>query len=93
VLAVKLDDPTATLRELQAALSDALSSGGWYQPEKRPYLPHVTVARVPGQTRMRPVELTPPPRLEFIAPRITLYRSRLERGGARYQPLARVEFA
>jgi 2'-5' RNA ligase len=32
-------------------------------------------------------------RLEFFAPTVTLYRSRLERGGAQYELLARVELA
>jgi 2'-5' RNA ligase len=93
VLAVRLEDSTSALRELQASLSAALSSGGWYEPEKRPYLAHVTLARVPGRSRVRPVELTPPQGLGFVAPSVTLYRSRLERGGARYESLARVELA
>lgn len=90
VLAVELDDSTRALRRLQASLSDALSEGGWYMPEKRPYLAHVTVARVPARARVRTGELAPPPRLEFLPPAVTLYRSRLERAGARYEPLVRV---
>lgn len=93
VLAVRLEDSASALRELQASLSAALSSGGWYEPEKRPYLAHVTLARVPGRIRVRPAELTPPPGREFVASSVTLYRSRLERGGAQYEPLARVELA
>ena len=90
VLAVELSDPTKALKELQASLSDALSAGGWYTPEKRPYLAHVTVARVPARAGVRAVELSPSPRLGFLPPAITLYRSRLERAGARYEPLARM---
>ncbi len=90
VLAVGLQDRAGVLRQLQASLADALSAGGWYTPEKRPYLAHVTVARVPGRTAVRARELESPRRLEFIAPAVTLYRSRLERGGARYEPLARI---
>jgi RNA 2',3'-cyclic 3'-phosphodiesterase len=91
VLAVELDDSTRALTKLQASLSDALCEGGWYTPEKRPYLAHVTVARVPARARVRAGELSQPPRLEFLPPAVTLYRSRLERAGARYEPLARVE--
>ena len=93
VLAVRLEDSTGALALLQASVSDTLSRNGWYVPEKRPYLAHVTVARVPGRARVQAVELPPPTRLEFFAPTVTLYRSRLERGGAQYELLARVELA
>ncbi len=91
VLAVGLDDRLGALTELQAALSDALSAGGWFAPERRPYLGHVTVARVPAGTRVTKGELAPPRRLEFSATAVTLYRSRLERAGAQYEPLVRVQ--
>jgi 2'-5' RNA ligase len=38
-------------------------------------------------------ELVAPPRLAFRAALATLYRSRLSRSGARYEPLASVELA
>ena len=88
VLSVALEDPTGVLGRLQASLSAALSKGGWYEPESRPYLAHVTVARMPARSRVRAVELPSPRALEFNAPSVTLYRSRLERGGARYEALA-----
>lgn len=91
VLAVGLEDRSGALQELQSALSEALSSGGWYTPESRPYLGHVTVARVPSGVRVRRGELTSPPRLEFAAAAVTLYRSHLERAGARYEPQVRIE--
>lgn len=90
VLAVELADPEAKLARIQAALSDALAAGGWYEPEKRPYLAHVTVARVKSGARQSQGDLTPPP-LEFHGSRVVLYRSRLMRSGARYEPLAVVE--
>ena len=37
---------TGARRRVQAAVSDALEGGGWYRPEKRPFWPHVTLARV-----------------------------------------------
>jgi 2'-5' RNA ligase len=46
VLAVRLLDAGGRLAEVQAELSGVLSRGGWYAPEARPFLAHVTVARV-----------------------------------------------
>jgi RNA 2',3'-cyclic 3'-phosphodiesterase len=93
VLAVGLDDSEARLAGVQAKLSGALSAGGWYEPENRPYLAHVTVARVKGGARGAPGELRAPPRLHFHASRVVLYRSQLSRSRARYEPLARVNLA
>ncbi|HEY6397669.1 MAG TPA: RNA 2',3'-cyclic phosphodiesterase [Solirubrobacteraceae bacterium] len=91
VLAVELEDPAGRLSVVQSELSEALAAGGWYAPEKRPFLAHVTVARVGGGSRLAPFELSPPPSLRFEGSRVTLYRSRLGGGGARYEPLGTVE--
>ncbi len=91
VLAVELEDHHGQLSAAQAALSRALAAGGWYVPEKRHFLAHVTVARVPTGMRLRRPELTAPPPIRFDGSRITLYRSRLGAGGARYEPLGTVE--
>lgn len=93
VLAVELDDVGSRLAHVQSTLSRALSTGRWYEPENRPYLAHVTVARVKGSTRGGPGELPAPPRLDFQASRIVLYRSRLSPSGSRYEPLAGVDLA
>jgi 2'-5' RNA ligase len=90
VLGVRLDDSSGALAHIQGVASAALSDGGWYTPEKRPFLPHVTVARVPARARVRASELPPLQSLRFRAPVVTLYRSRLQRSGARYEPLASV---
>ena len=47
VVALELDDPSGTLRRLQGEVSAGLASEGLYEPEKRPWLPHVTVAQIP----------------------------------------------
>lgn len=91
VLAVRLDDRTESLVRIQATASAALSSGGWYAPETRPFLAHVTVARVAGRERVRPVELASPRADAFNCAAVTLYRSHLERTGARYEALRRIE--
>ena len=75
----------------QAALSRALESGGWYVPEKRRFLAHVTVARVRKGARVRREELPPPAADALRGSTVTLYRSRLGAGGARYEPLYSVE--
>jgi 2'-5' RNA ligase len=93
VLAVGLEDPSRALMEIQTAVSAELSAGGWYEPESRRFLAHVTVARVPGHARIRPVELARPRSPRFAGAAVTLYRSRLERTGARYEPLRRIDFA
>jgi 2'-5' RNA ligase len=91
VLAVELEDPGGGLTATQAAISEGLAAGGWYAPEKRPFLAHVTVARVATGARPRALELPAPPSLRFAASQVTLYRSRLSAGGARYEPLGTVD--
>jgi RNA 2',3'-cyclic 3'-phosphodiesterase len=91
VLAVRLEDASGALARVQAALSSALVAGGWYAPESRPFLGHVTVARVAKDARIKPPRLEPPPAVDVHCSRVTLYRSRLGSGGARYEPLSTVE--
>jgi 2'-5' RNA ligase len=94
VLAVSLDDAGGGLARLQESLAAALAAGGWYAPESRPFLAHVTVARVAGGAggrAFRPPELAAPPVVPVRCSRVTLYRSRLSPSGARYEPLSVVE--
>ena len=92
VLAVALEDADQgqRLMRLQSKLAAALAAGGSYEPSDRPFLAHVTVARVPGAARVRATALPPPAPLPFTAMRVTLFRSRLGRPQARYEPLATV---
>lgn len=85
---------------LQAGLESRLVEAGFYEPEKRPYWPHVTVARVRPEARgsRRPAVVSEPPGpipAELQEPRLcvrmALYRSVLQPSGARYVPLAQVE--
>lgn len=85
---------------LQAGLQQRLIEEGFYEPEKRPFWPHVTVARVRPEARGsgRPAVVSEPPGSlrpgltePRIAVRMTLYRSVLQPTGARYVPLAQVE--
>jgi RNA 2',3'-cyclic 3'-phosphodiesterase len=91
VLAVELEDGGGALARIQAVLSSALVEGGWYAPEARAYLAHVTVARVAKDARIKTSRLTAPPSVAVRCSRVTLYRSRLSPSGARYEPLRVVE--
>lgn len=87
VLTVELDG--TGLEALQARVSAGLEAAGVYTPEKRPFRPHVTVARLRPRTRPpRTAEVRLDP-LEFSAEAVTLYVSRLDPSGARYEALAR----
>lgn len=91
VLAVDLTDARGDVAALQRRVSDALAAGAAYEPERRPFRPHVTVARVPKRARVRAGDLEGPEVGTFAGSALTLYCSRLERAGARYEPVARTE--
>jgi 2'-5' RNA ligase len=96
LFALDLEDEDGRAGAVQGAISDALEAGRWYRPEKRPFWPHLTLARVKtGPARPRrppPLPGTPaPPAEAFSAGQLTLYRSTLRPQGAVYDPLARTE--
>jgi len=91
VLAVGIEDCTGALMRVQATLSKALQAGSWYAPEPRPFLAHVTVARVQKGARPPSSALASPSPVAMKASTITLFRSRLGPSGARYEPLHTVE--
>ncbi len=85
---------------MQARLSELLVAERLYEPEKRPFWPHLTLARVRPEARgsRRPARVEHPPNdlppglsEAFYGIRLTLYRSELQPQGARYAPLAQVE--
>lgn len=88
--AVDLDDEGGRAASVQAAVADPLVAGGWYEPEKRPFWPHVTVARVRAHARAPRIEAEPPAAGAFRAPELVLYRSRLSRAGADYEAVSRL---
>jgi 2'-5' RNA ligase len=93
LFALDLADLDGGAAVVQAAVSDALASGAYYKPERRPFWPHVTIARVRrGARRVEPLALEPPA-AEFTARHVTLYRSHLSPRGARYEALERVALA
>jgi len=88
LFALDLVDDGGRAGEIQAAVSSALEP--WYEPEKRPFWPHVTLARVRKGERARRLDVEPPAD-EFVASEVTLYRSHLSPKGARYEAVERVK--
>jgi RNA 2',3'-cyclic 3'-phosphodiesterase len=89
VLWMGLEDPADVLREVAADLDESLRILG-FEPEKRAYTPHLTLARfkspisVPEGT---PIDGRAMP--SFVVDHLTLWRSRLHPSGARYEVVAR----
>src|SRR5439155_7812133 len=84
LFALDLDDQAGRAGLVQAAVSRALEAAELYQPEQRPFWPHVTLARVRKGERAEALSGPPPPADPWRAESVTLYRSRLARAGARY---------
>jgi 2'-5' RNA ligase len=92
-----LDAPSEEAVALQAEVERNLVEGRFYEPEKRPWWPHVTVARAkpegrgskkPARVRQAPGPLPGPVERVFYPVRLTLYRSNLRPQGAEYVPVA-----
>lgn len=77
----------ASFRELFLSVIAPLG----YRPEARPFAAHVTLARNRGGAVDFPAIPQAAP-LEFFFEECVLYRSILERGGARYESLHRIPF-
>ena len=90
LFALDLDDEDSRAARIQAGVAGALAAARVFEPEKRPFWPHVTIARVKRGARAEPLAGEPPPPPEpFEAADLTLYRSTLRPQGALYEPLAR----
>jgi 2'-5' RNA ligase len=75
------------LRRLAAEVEARCSAHG-FEPETRPYNPHLTLARARQRRGGRLPELPPPPELPgWTVAGFRLYRSRLGPGGASYSVL------
>jgi RNA 2',3'-cyclic 3'-phosphodiesterase len=97
---IALDARSEETVVLQKRVEENLVEAGYYEPEKRPFWPHLTVARVkpeargsrkPAQIRNQPHQL-PEHMFRFFRPtRLVLFRSHLRRTGAEYESLAELE--
>ena len=85
---------------LQKQIEERLVEAGFYKPEKRPFWPHLTVARVkpeaPGSRKPALIRTEPHPLPEhmfrFFRPtRLVLFKSHLRRSGAEYEAMAELE--
>jgi 2'-5' RNA ligase len=85
---------------LQRGVEERLVAGGFYEPEKRPFWPHLTVARVKPEARgsRKPALVTTQPHplpehmFRFFRPtRLVLFKSHLRRTGAEYEAMAELE--
>jgi RNA 2',3'-cyclic 3'-phosphodiesterase len=86
LLALDLADPTGAATAWHRAVSDALAEARLYEPERRTFWPHVTLARARKGARVRAPREGPELRA-FDATALTLYRSDLSAAGARYTAL------
>ena len=86
VIALQLSDPDGALARRQREVSAALHATGLYEPPKRPWLPHVTVARFRRPGHPFSLQIVNIPRFGVV--RTVLYSSLLERAGAVHTPLA-----
>ncbi len=86
---IALGAVSAAASELQGRIAADLVAAGLLEPARRPYWPHLSVARV---RREAGTEGLPPypggPGHTFDAVRVALYRSELGPQGARYSTLA-----
>jgi RNA 2',3'-cyclic 3'-phosphodiesterase len=97
VLTVALLDGEGALERLQADRAGALRGAVGFEPERRAFRPHVTLARVRRGQRPRLDAVPPPPVAEaFRGEAVCLMRSHLSpparggAGGVGYEALARV---
>jgi len=82
-----LEDDGGRAGLLAGDVQERLERLGVYRRERRPWLPHLTVARWRERPGLRP-EL--PPRRTFVPSDATAYVSQLHPGGARYAVLESV---
>jgi 2'-5' RNA ligase len=89
VLTALLRDDRGALATLHDAVWSGLEPLGFVR-ERRRFRPHVTVGRVRHGMRPARLELPVPPPLAFAAEALTLFRSHLGGGPARYEALERL---
>lgn len=90
VLTVAVADPSGLLGALVSGVTDACARAIDWQPERRAFRPHVTVARVRRNAHVRPRALPALPdaaRAPWATGGVTLLRSRTGGGGAQYEAL------
>lgn len=90
VLTVALEDPSGALAELHDRVVESMVDAIGFEPERRVFRPHVTVARVRQGAAPRTDGLGPAPKAEFAGEAVTLYRSYLGARPVRHEVVERV---
>lgn len=91
VLCAEVEDLDGELEALQARVAGGLADAGVYTPERRSFQAHATVARLRSGARApRRPRTTGPEPVGFPGEALTLFHSQTRRGGAQYEPLARI---
>ena len=91
VLWMGLDRGAEALADLAGVVEEVVVGVG-FEPEDRPFRAHLTLARIrpPQSVDDLVAELQTPP-IEWRADHLTVFRSHLGRGGARYEVLDRLD--
>ena len=91
VLWLGVDQGGEALTQVAGACDEAAQAVG-YEPEGRPFHPHVTLSRIrPHQDVSALIESFDPFLVKMRVAAVTLYESLLRRGGAIYRAIDRVE--
>ncbi len=90
LLAVEVHDDQHALSRLRGVLVGELVRELAWEPERRAFHPHVTVARMRSGSAPRTRALPPTPAAAFAGETLTLYRSFLDPTAATYEALASV---
>lgn len=90
VLWLGLGGAVTSLSAVAAECEVAAQAAG-FEPEGRPFHPHLTLSRIRPPFDIRSlVDAVPPAKIPLDVHEVTLYRSVLDRGPARYEVLERV---
>jgi 2'-5' RNA ligase len=87
VVALELTDGDGVFQTLFEAVMGGLEAGGVMEREKRPFRPHLTIARLKSPGVVRPRYESE--RAVFAVQSVCLYRSELRREGAVYTVVSR----
>jgi 2'-5' RNA ligase len=94
-LAVEVHDDEGELTALQAHVSHAIAAVSGWEPERRRFRAHVTLARIGARAVLQSprdeLSLPATPPLRFTPAALILYRSWLSAAGASYEPLVSCE--
>jgi 2'-5' RNA ligase len=92
VLWIGVIDETKLMAGLASGLDEAMAELGW-AGEKRPFTPHLTLARFKRPQRLRELPTLSLDLLDFVVDSFALYRSHLGGKGSRYEVVERFPLA